>query len=41
MTSGRERPSEAEIPDDVRFIAKPYRASELLDKVNEMLPRSS
>jgi CheY-like chemotaxis protein len=40
MTSGRERSSKAEIPDDGRFLAKPYRARELLGQVNEMLPRS-
>jgi CheY-like chemotaxis protein len=41
MTSGRQRPSNAEIPDHGRFIAKPYRARELLGQVNEMLPKSS
>jgi CheY-like chemotaxis protein len=41
VTSGRQRPRQAEIPDDGRFIAKPYRAPELLGQVNKMLPRSS
>jgi CheY-like chemotaxis protein len=41
MTSGRQQPSQAEIPDHGRFIAKPYRAQELLGQVNELLPRSS
>jgi CheY-like chemotaxis protein len=41
ITSGRQQPSKAEIPDDGRFIAKPYRARELLGQVNEMLPRAS
>ena len=41
MTSGQEQPSRAEIPDEGRFIAKPYRAGELLGQVNKMLTRSS
>src|SRR5277367_1946469 len=36
ITSGRERPS-AEIPDNGRFIAKPYRHKELVGRVNELL----
>jgi len=40
ITSGRERPNQTEIPDDGRFIVKPYRAAELLEQVNEMLPIS-
>jgi CheY-like chemotaxis protein len=41
MTSGQEQPSQTEIPDEGRFIAKPYRAGELLGQVNKMLTRSS
>ena len=41
VTSGLQRPSDEEIPDHGRFIAKPYRARELLGQVDEMLPRSS
>ena len=41
MTSGRSQPSRSEIPDDGRFIAKPYRAGELLGQVNKMLTKSS
>jgi CheY-like chemotaxis protein len=41
MTSGREQPSRAGIPDEGCFIAKPYRAGELLGQVNKMLTRSS
>jgi DNA-binding NtrC family response regulator len=33
MTSGRERPARAEIPDDGRFVAKPHSAEELLGQV--------
>ena len=40
MTSGRQRPSRAEIPDDSRFMPKPYRARDLLGHVAEMVPRS-
>jgi two-component system, response regulator PdtaR len=32
ITSGRERPTRAEIPDDGRFVAKPYNAEELLGR---------
>jgi CheY-like chemotaxis protein len=41
MTSGQKQPSRAEIPDEGRFIAKPYRAGELLGQVNKMLTKSS
>jgi CheY-like chemotaxis protein len=41
MTSGQIQPSQAEIPDEGRFIAKPYRAGELLGQVNKMLTGSS
>jgi len=37
ITSGRERPTRAEIPDDGRFMAKPYSAKELLGQVNDLL----
>jgi two-component system, response regulator PdtaR len=37
ITSGRERPTRAEIPDDGRFVAKPYTAEELLRQVNDLL----
>jgi CheY-like chemotaxis protein len=37
ITSGRERPTRAEIPDDGRFVAKPYSAEELLRQVNDLL----
>jgi CheY-like chemotaxis protein len=41
MTSGQKQPSRTEIPDEGRFIAKPYRAGELLGQVNKMLTSSS
>jgi two-component system, response regulator PdtaR len=37
ITSGRERPTRDEIPDDGRFVAKPYSAEELLRQVNDLL----
>jgi len=40
ITSGRERPNAAEIPDNGRFIAKPYRHKELVGRVNELLRRA-
>ena len=40
ITSGRERPDAAEIPDNGRFIAKPYRHKELVGRVNELLRRA-
>lgn len=30
ITSGQKKPAEAEIPDHGRFVAKPYRAADLL-----------
>jgi CheY-like chemotaxis protein len=39
ITSGREWPSRAEIPDDGRFVAKPYRAPELLGQVSDLLQK--
>jgi two-component system, response regulator PdtaR len=37
ITSGRERPTRAEIPDDGRFVAKPYTADQLLGQVNDLV----
>jgi two-component system, response regulator PdtaR len=37
ITSGRGRPTRAEIPDDGRFVAKPYNAEELLGQVKDLL----
>jgi two-component system, response regulator PdtaR len=40
ITSGRRRPNRAEIPDDGRFLAKPYRAKQLVSEVNGLLQRN-
>jgi CheY-like chemotaxis protein len=40
ITSGRERPTGAEIPDDGRFVAKPYSGEELLGQVNHLMHKS-
>ena len=37
ITSGRERPTLAEIPDHGRFLAKPYSGEELLGQVNDLM----
>jgi two-component system, response regulator PdtaR len=40
ITSGQRRPSRAEIPDDGRFLAKPYAAQELISQVNDLMRKS-
>ena len=37
LTSGRIEPLVGEIPDDGRFLAKPYRADELVGQVQDLL----
>jgi two-component system, response regulator PdtaR len=37
VTSGKIAPRPAEIPDDGRFLAKPYRAEQLVWHVQELL----
>jgi two-component system, response regulator PdtaR len=37
ITSVQEKPAQAEIPDDGRFVAKPYQANELLGEVNDLM----
>jgi two-component system, response regulator PdtaR len=37
ITSGQKKPTEEEIPDHGRFVAKPYRARELLGQVEDMI----
>src|SRR5271157_2171262 len=37
ITSGQKRPSRAEIPDDGRFVAKPYAAEDLIGEVNDLM----
>ena len=40
IASGQTAPTRAEIPDDGRFVAKPYRASELLGQVDNLMRKS-
>ncbi len=40
ITSGRARPPREEIPDDGRFVSKPYRADELLGEVDDLMRKS-
>jgi two-component system, response regulator PdtaR len=40
ITSGHRQLSRAEIPDDGRFLAKPYRANELLGQVDDLMRKS-
>jgi CheY-like chemotaxis protein len=40
ITSGRERPTLTEIPDDGRFVAKPYTSAELLGQINDLMHKS-
>ena len=40
ITSGRMRPSRAEIPDDGRFVPKPYRPNDLLGQVNDLMQKT-
>jgi two-component system, response regulator PdtaR len=39
ITSGRRKPTRAEIPDDGRFVPKPYRAEELFGEVDDLMHR--
>ena len=40
ITSGRARPSYAEIPDDSRFVGKPYGAAELFSEIDDLMEKS-
>jgi two-component system, response regulator PdtaR len=40
ITSGQMRPSPADIPDDGRFIGKPYCAADLLGEVDDLMRKS-
>jgi CheY-like chemotaxis protein len=40
ITSGQKKPTRAEIPDDGRFVAKPYRAEELLGQVDDLMHKT-
>ena len=39
ITSGGREPTKAEIPDDGRFIAKPYRPKQVTDEIDRQLYR--
>jgi two-component system, response regulator PdtaR len=40
VASGQTKPSRAEIPDDGRFISKPYGAAELFTEVDDLMRKS-
>ena len=40
IASGQSRPDRTEIPDDGRFIRKPYRATELFNQVDDLMRKS-
>lgn len=40
ITSGHCRLGKTELPDSGQFLAKPYRANELVQQVENLLPRS-
>jgi two-component system, response regulator PdtaR len=40
ITSGHRKPSRAEIPDDGRFIGKPYGAADLFTEVDDLMRKS-
>ena len=37
ITSGQIKPAQAEIPDHGRFVAKPYRAEDLVEQVKNLV----
>ncbi|PXA84884.1 response regulator [Nostoc sp. 3335mG] len=37
ITSGNHRPDERDLPDDGRFVPKPWQRTDLLDKVRSIL----
>ena len=41
ITSGQKKPPDEEIPDHGRFVAKPYRAEELLGQVDDMIHKGN
>jgi CheY-like chemotaxis protein len=40
ITSGQVRPRDGEIPDDGRFIGKPYNESDLFNEVDDLMSKS-
>jgi hypothetical protein len=41
IASGHIKPPQAEIPDDGRFVSKPYGAQELFREVDDLMRKSS
>jgi two-component system, response regulator PdtaR len=39
ITSGREKPRKEEIPDDSRFISKPFLPRELIGAINNLIEK--
>jgi two-component system, response regulator PdtaR len=39
ITSGQVKPAQAEIPDDGRFVGKPYQAKDLLGEVDDLMSK--
>ncbi len=37
ITSGQMRPARSDIPDDGRFVAKPYQAEDLFGEVDDLM----
>ena len=40
ITSGQKRLEAAEIPDDGRFVAKPYRFADVLGQIDELMNKA-
>jgi two-component system, response regulator PdtaR len=40
ITSGQKRPRPSEIPDDGRFVAKPYGAEELFFQIDDLMNKA-
>jgi hypothetical protein len=40
IASGQLKPTRAEIPDDGRFVAKPYAGEELFAQVDDLMRKS-
>jgi len=41
VTSGQVRPSFGKLPDDARFVPKPFNESEMLRQVNDLLSKQA
>jgi hypothetical protein len=39
ITSGQVRPRDGEIPDDGRFIGKPYNEADLFNEVDDLMSK--